>query len=75
MDASDAGEGSLEILVSSQDMVNGEEVNTPTRVEPLGSARFQVMLYTQYNNWYITTWMLLQIFMNSDKVILADGIL
>ena len=36
MDASEAGEGSLEILVSAED------TNIPTRVEPLGNARFQV---------------------------------
>lgn len=36
MDASEAGEGNLEILVSA------EQSNIPTRVQPLGSARFEV---------------------------------
>ena len=57
MDASEAGEGSLEILVSSLETSTGEEMNTPTRVEPMGSARFQVSYVPQMegrHNIFIT---------------------
>ena len=37
VDAAEAGEGNLEILVTA-----GSGINIPTRVEPLGGARFNV---------------------------------